>query len=160
MHLKAKFQDEKYLSIIIWELRKFPWILDKIFIFDSTIEAAEYIKTSLITCKIFPSVAHSYDIYRYGQYTWNTLYAVEEIIGRRDIFDGVWLDEWDRKDFSGMKKTFYTREIFDLFKKKWFLIWLVAPELHWSSPWLLWWELHEDAVDMNLLFGTTSLLLN
>lgn len=151
LHLKEKFQKQEYLSILMWELRCFPSITEKVFIFDAKIKTAEYLKISLNTCRIFPSVAHPYDIHRYGWCTWNTLYSIEEVIERSDIFSGVWLDEWDRKDFFWKTKKFYTKEVIDLFRGKWFLIALVTPDLHWKSPWLLWWESHEDSVSMDAL---------
>ena len=54
------------------------------------------------------------------------------------------MDEWDRKDRNGEKKL-YTTEIMNEFKSLWLKTAIISPELHAKSPWLLWWEFHEDA---------------
>lgn len=150
LHLKSKFQEQKYIDIMINILNKFENIENKIFIFDIKIEIAQYIKSKYNKIKLFPSIAHEYDIERYNNCTWNTLYSIEDFLNNLDIFDWVWLDEWDRKN-KIWGKTLYNKEIFDIIKKENKLIWLVTPELHAKSPWLLWWEAHEDCRDLNIL---------
>ncbi len=78
------------------------------------------------------------------------MYSIEDFLDNLSIFDWVWLDEWDRKD-TNWEKTLYNKEVFDIIKKENKLIWLVTPELHAKSPWLLWWEAHEDCKNVNTL---------
>jgi hypothetical protein len=47
-------------------LKKYKNIENKIFIFDLKIETAKYIKSINTNIKLFPSVAHEYDIIRYN----------------------------------------------------------------------------------------------
>lgn len=150
LHLKAKFQEKKYIDVMIDILNKYENIENKIFIFDVKIETAKYIKLKYKNIKLFPSISHIYDKERYNSCTWNTLYTIQDFLDNLDDFDWVWLDEWDRKD-KNWDKTLYNKETFDLIKKENKLIWLVTPELHSSSPWLLWWESHEDCKDLNTL---------
>jgi hypothetical protein len=67
--LKANFQDEKYIDIMLRILEKYKNIENKIFIFDTKIETAKYIKSVNKNIKIFPSIAHAYDIERFNSYT-------------------------------------------------------------------------------------------
>lgn len=150
LHLKAKFQEKKYIDIILNILDKFENIENKIFIFDINIETAKYIKSINKSIKLFPSVAHEFDIFRYNKSTWWTLLWINNILKNKDLFDWVWLDEWDKKNEKWLK-TFYNKEVFDIFRESWFLIWLVTPELHNKSPWLLWWESHEDCENLDTL---------
>ncbi len=150
LHLKAKFQEKKYINIMLDVLKKYKNIENKIFIFDLKIETAKYIKSINTNIKLFPSVAHEYDIIRYNFSTWWTLLTINEFIENKDLFDWVWLDEWDRKDVN-WEKTLYNKEIFDIIKKENKFIWLVTPELHAKSPGLLWWEAHEDCKNLDIL---------
>lgn len=150
IHLKSKFQTPFYIDIILSILNCFSWIWEKIFIFDIKVETAIYIKSKNKHIKLFPSVSHSYDIKRFSHITGWTLLSISEVLKNKDIFDGVWLDEWDRKD-ENWTKIFYSKENFDIFKNIWFLIWLVTPELHAKSPWLLAWEKHQDCRNIKIL---------
>lgn len=150
LHLKSKFQEQKYIDIILNILQKYDNIENKIFIFDTKIETAKYIKSKNKYIKLFPSISHTYDIKRYNSYTWNTLYTIQDFLANLDIFDWVWLDEWDRKD-KDWEKTIYNKDIFSIIKKENKFIWLVTPELHGKSPWLLWWEAHDDCRDLETL---------
>jgi len=150
LHLKSKFQEKKYINLMLSILDKFSWIEEKIFIFDVKIETAKYLKYKNYKIKIFPSISHQYDIKRFNKFTWWTLLSTSEVLENHILFDWVWLDEWDKKDKNGIKK-FYKKEVFELFKNKWLKIWLVTPELHSKSPGLLWWELHEDCKDLEIL---------
>jgi hypothetical protein len=146
LHLKSKFQTMEYLDNILLTLEKFSWIEEKVFIFDVKPETAHYLKKRNNNLKLFASLSHPYDIQRYNDCTWWTLLSIEEILKERDFFDGVWLDERDRKNFL-WEKSLYNPETFRILRKHWLLISVVSPELHSSSPWLLWGESHEDAQD-------------
>jgi len=150
LHLKSKFQEKKYIDIILKVFNKFENIESKIFIFDIKINTAQYIKFKNNKIKLLPSVSHKYDIKRYNSCTWNTLYSIEDFLNNLNLFDWVWLDEWDKKN-ENWEKTLYNKEIFNIIKKENKLIWLVTPELHAKSPWLLWWEAHEDCKDLETL---------
>ena len=63
----------------------------------------------------------------------------------REVFDWVWLDEWDRTGPDGRPKELYTAELFDQFRKMEYQIAVVSPELHATSPGLLGDEVHPDA---------------
>lgn len=97
-------------------MKKYPGIEEKIYIFDASIETAKHIKGQFSEVKIFPSVAHPYDIERYNQAVGGTLLSLKEVLENRDVFSGVWLDEWDRSGENGGEKMFYTEEIFAIFR--------------------------------------------
>ncbi len=80
LHLKYKFQQKKYIDSIIYSMKRHPSIEEKIYIFDASIETAEYIKSLIPAIKIFPSVAHPYDIKRYNECVGGTLLSVEEVL--------------------------------------------------------------------------------
>jgi glycerophosphoryl diester phosphodiesterase len=148
LHLKYKFQKKEYVNAIIALMKKHPGIEEKIYIFDASIETAEYIKWQFPEVKIFPSVAHAYDIKRYNECVGGTLLSVEEVLANIGLFAWVWLDEWDRIDEWGGDKMFYTSEVLDIFRKANLQIGLVTPELHGTSPGLLGGEAHQDAKDI------------
>lgn len=143
LHLKSKFQKREYIDIMIEIMKTIPEIVQKIFIFDITIEIAHYIKSIFPELQLFPSVAHPYDMERFNSHTGGTLLSLEEVLANKGIWNGVWLDEWDRRDKNGSKKL-YTKEVFDILRANNLKIWLVTPELHGTSPGLLGGECHED----------------
>lgn len=151
LHLKARNQENKYLDLLLKEMKSFPDVLDRIIIFDVKPETARYLKNALPDLHLAPSVAHSYDIERYGQAVGGTLISVDEAIANRELFDWVWLDEWDRADKSGAKKTLYNQDVFDRLHRAGFKIALVTPELHATSPNLLAGESHPDAANKDSL---------
>lgn len=150
LHLKSKYQKQEYINKILNIFKIFPWIEEKIFIFDLTISTAEYIKSKNKNIKIFASISHEYDIERYNEYTWWTLLSISDFLNNKNLFEWVWLDEWDRTD-KNWTKSLYSKEIFNIFRNEWKLIWLVTPELHSKSPWLLGWESHQDCRDIEVL---------
>lgn len=152
LHLKGKFQEKKYLNLLIKEINKNLDLLNYFFIFDVTIETAKYLKSQIPAVKLAPSVAHKYDVERYGKYVGNTLLPIEEVVKNKKIFDWVWLDEWDRKDANNKIKKLYTKETFEIFQKNNLKIAVVSPELHATSPDLLGKESHEDAQTKEKLF--------
>lgn len=146
LHLKGKFQtDFKYLDILLSCLGRHVSLLNRLIIFDVTVDTAKYLKAKLPEINLAPSVAHSYDIKRYNDYVLGTLLSVEEAVANKDLFTWVWLDEWDLSDEGGTQKKFYTAEVFKIFKDAGLKIALVTPELHGTSPGLLGREAHPDS---------------
>ena len=151
LHLKGKFQEKKYLDILLKNLKQDEDVLRKIIIFDVKTDTAEYLKSNLPQIILAPSVAHPYDIKRYNVAARGTLISMEEAIKNKRLFDWVWLDEWDKTDEGNKDKIFYNQKNFDLLRKHSFKIALVTPELHATSPNLLGGESHQDAKDMEKL---------
>lgn len=148
MHLKYESQEPKTLNLIldaIGDVDRIPFI-----IFDASKEAARYLKDKNPSLHIAPSIAHPYDVARYNDKV-RTLYTPEEVISHRDIFDWVWLDEWDLADKDGGIKHLYIKSTFDAFRAQDFSIGLVSPELHASSPGLIGGEVHPEAGNLNIL---------
>ncbi len=111
----------------------------------------KYLKEKNPALRIAPSVALPYDITRYNDVVGKTLLSIGEVLANRDIFDGVWLDEWDLTDADGGMKKLYTREVFDIFQDAGLWVGLVTPELHGTSPGLLGGEAHPDAKPFDVL---------
>lgn len=144
LHLKSKFQRKELLDILIENIRIHPNITDKLFIFDVKVDTAKYLKDKLSVIKLFFSGSHNYDKERFNDSVWWTLYTIKEVIENKNFIDWVRLDEWDRKNRNGTKKL-YTAEIINQLKSLWLKTAIISPELHAKSPWLLWWEYHDDA---------------
>ena len=150
LHLKYKFHNKLVINQIIKFFKKYK-LYDYIFIFDIKLYIAKYIKSIDNKIKLFPSVAHNYDIERFNRCVWWTLLSIDEVKKYKEYFDWVWMDEWDRKDKNKKTKKFYTEENVKIFKDLWLKIWLVTPELHAKSPWLLGNEFHDDCKNIKLL---------
>jgi len=145
LHLKHATQETGTLEALLEVLNNFeslPCIM-----FDVKIQTAQYLKGCGLKMELAPSVAHPYDIERYSSVTGNTLYAIDEIIPRRDLFSWVWLDEWDLADRNGGSKHLYEKNLIENLRGAGFSIAVVSPELHSSSPGLLGGEAHPDAQD-------------
>jgi hypothetical protein len=150
IHLKNGFQaDTKNLDALLRELENID--SGKFIIFDITLETAEYLKAGNPALHLAPSVSHPYDIERYQSAVGGTLFSVEQVLARKDLFDWVWLDEWDLSDKNGGEKKLCTEETFSLFREAGIKIGLVTPELHGTSPGLLGGEAHPDARDQTAL---------
>jgi len=161
LHLKHTWQKTEYLDKLLVELQKVD--TERFIIFDVKIETAKYLKERNPKLHLASSVSHQYDIERYNGVVGGTLITIEEAIKNKNLFDWVWLDEWDRsipdggdpstraKHGTGQSKTFYNKENFDLLRKNGFKIALVTPELHATSPGLLGGESHQDAKDHQTL---------
>ena len=145
IHLKHDSQEPATLDLILRHLAAAD--PTQFIIFDVKIETARYLKSHSPSLQLAPSVAHPYDIKRYNAVTGGTLYSLDEILPLRDLFDWVWLDEWDLTDSDGKMKTLYNKEVFAALRAKDFSIALVSSELHASSPGLLGGEAHPNAVD-------------
>lgn len=143
IHLKFGSQGKDDLDIILSYLNGRD--TSKFYIFDTTIETARYLKAHNSALRIAPSVALPYDIERYNGVVGHTLLSIEEVLTHSELFDGVWLDEWDLTDANGRTKQLYTCEVFDIFHQAGMWVGLVTPELHGTSPGLLGGEAHQDA---------------
>ena len=111
----------------------------------------KYLKERNPKLHLASSVSHQYDIERYNGVVGGTLITIEEAIENKDLFDWVWLDEWDLTDKDGGVKSLYNKENFELLRKNNLKIALVTPELHATSPGLLGGESHQDAKDHQTL---------
>lgn len=151
IHLKGMFQEKKYLDILLNSLKQNKDVLGKIIIFDVKTSTAKYLKSKLPQITLAPSVAHQYDIKRYSDATSGTLISINEAIRNRDLFDWVWLDEWDLTSENNTTKTLYNENNFNILKNHGFKLALVAPELHATSPNLLGGEAHQSANNMGIL---------
>lgn len=144
LHLKSQYQKRELLDILIKVIENNSKITEKLFIFDCKIDTVKYLKEQISNIKVFFSVVHEYDKQRFSHSVWETLYTTEETIANKDLIDWVWLDERDRKNKDWTKKL-YIKEIINRFRDFWLETAIISPELHSKSPWLLWWEFHEDA---------------
>ncbi|MFO0743483.1 MAG: glycerophosphodiester phosphodiesterase family protein [Candidatus Paceibacterota bacterium] len=144
LHLKSSTQDRETLDILVSELKYTD--LNKIIVFDVLKDTAIYLKNALPNIQLAPSVAHPYDIERYNKLVGGTLWNIKDVLENKNLFYGVWLDEWDILDKNGISKTLYTKEIFDTCRSVSLKIFLVTPELHFSSPGLYGGESHQDAI--------------
>ncbi len=149
IHVKHGIQNKKDLDILLGYLKKDG--NKKFMLFDIKIETAKYLKEKNPNLNLAPSIAHSYDIKRYNDVVGGTLMNIDEALAHTELFNWVWLDEWDRNSDDGTKK-FYTGELFREIRKAGLKISLVTPELHSSSPGLLGSEKHQDAINKKILF--------
>jgi len=150
LHMKSESQIPEIIAAVIETFKKHD-LFETCIVFDTTIETAKQLKAGDERFHIAPSVSHEYDIERYNDAVGGTLYSVEEVIDNKNVFDWVWLDEWDREDKDGGEKTLVNQETFSTLREHGFKIGLVTPELHASSPGLLGGEAHGDAADMTTL---------
>lgn len=154
LHLKSRFQNPKHLELLVDALRDARELLPQIVIFDVRPETAQILKQALPDARLAPSVAHPYDIERYGEAVGNTLLSVEETLtlAGLGLIDAAWLDEWDLADRNGGKKKFYSVELFEQLRSAGLRIYLVTPELHGTSPGLYGGESHPDAIPKEHLY--------
>lgn len=144
LHLKGACQEPNTLKNLVEIISPFCKDLqDKLIIFDASIDAAEFLKNKIPAIKLAASVSHDYDIERFGGYVKNTLLSVSQALERRDLYDWVWLDEWDKKDANGNAKSLVTPRLVNHFAERGFGVAAVSLELHAISPGLLGGEAHE-----------------
>jgi hypothetical protein len=157
IHLKYGSQEPATLDLIL----RFLETADpaRFIVFDVKIETARYLKQRNPSLRLAPSVSHPYDIERYNGATGGTLYAIGDILPLRDLFDWVWLDEWDLSDVHGRAKSLYNKATFGALRKAGFNVALVSPELHASSPGLLGGEAHPDAANRTALIAAIKNIL-
>ena len=97
LHLKARFQTPENLEKIMQALDKYKNIFNKFIVFDVKADTVKTLKAKFPTIRLAPSVAHPYDIARFGASIGNTLLSLEETLDLRKegLVDGIWGDEWD-----------------------------------------------------------------
>ncbi len=154
LHLKGRFQEDKYLTLLVAAFKNARDVLDQIIVFDVRPKTARCLISELPGLRLAPSVAHPYDIERYGTAVGNTLLSVDEALDlkREGLIAGVWLDEWDLADRDGGTKTLYNADTFARLRASGLEIYLVTPELHGTSPGLYGGESPPDAISKNLLY--------
>ena len=157
IHLKHGVQQPAKLDSVLKHLEKAN--PENFILFDVSLETARYIKAKNPELMLAPSVAHPYDIARYNDAVGGTLLSVEEVLANKELFDWVWLDEWDLADKDGGTKTFYNEEVFTIFKNAGLKIALVTPELHGTSPGLLGGEAHPEAKPYDVLMKRITKIL-
>lgn len=151
LHLKGKFQESDYVDQLLAALETYQDLWPRLILFDLKPEIANYIKQRHPELLLAPSVAHPYDIKRYNAAVKGTLLSIEEAAANKDIYDWVWLDEWDLQDENEGQKIFYNSENFAKLRQLGYLIALVTPELHATSPGLLGGEAHPDVATLDQL---------
>jgi hypothetical protein len=143
IHWKGSLQTQRAdIDLILECLMSFS--LSNIMLFDLKPETAKYIQSKL-SIAMAPSVAHTYDRKRFNDYVDGTLISIEEALVNRDIYQWLWLDEWDLLDEKNGDKVLYCKEIFQKARERDYKIAIVSPELHAMSPALLGGESHPDA---------------
>lgn len=152
LHLKHESQIKEVMDAIVATFKKYN-LFERCIVFDATVEAATYLKEQEPRFHIAASVAHEYDKERYNGAVGGTLYTPDELVANKNVFDWVWLDEWDLTDKDGGEKTLYNKDVFEMLRKEGIKIGLVTPELHGTSPGLLGGEAHQDAADKSRLFS-------
>ena len=145
LHLKASCQTAEILHALIARLKPVESRLaDRLMIFDATVEAAKTLKADLRRIQLAASVSDPFDIQRYGPATGGTLLTSAAVLGHRELYSWVWLDEWDRCGENGQRKAFVNAETVRIFRETGFKVAAVSPELHATSPSLLGGEAHAD----------------
>jgi hypothetical protein len=152
LHLKGEFQNKRNLEELAEFLGSFAMVLPKLLVFDLKPDSAEYLKNKLPSLRLAASVSHRYDIERYNPSVKGTLLSIDEVLALRDVYDWVWLDEWDRVDRNQGNKKFYGPSLMTTLRESDFGVALVTPELHATSPHLLGGECHRDAKSQKHLF--------
>jgi glycerophosphoryl diester phosphodiesterase len=158
MHLKGIFQDETdNIDLILTHLKKHPDVVDRMMIFDVKPESARYLLEKNPALILAPSVAHEYDIERFNGLMKGTLITVEEALELgpqgEGLYKWIWGDEWDLIDSSGEPKQLYTRNFFDTMHDAGYLVAVVSPELHSTSPALNQGESHPDGVSKSTVLN-------
>lgn len=147
LHLKHHCQDDGAVDMLVAQLSPFlDKLAGRLIIFDVTPSVALRLKAALPNINIAASVAHSFDVQRYGAVTGGTLLTVDEVINQRELYSWVWLDEWDRVGPCGTRKSLVDASTVECLRGYDFKIAAVSPELHATSPALLGGEVHEDGV--------------
>lgn len=149
LHLKSPMQIPAVVDTVLKIIKHSG--IKNIFLFDIKKETACLIKNLAPSIQIAPSVAHPYDIARFNKVVGGTLISPEAAVTNRNLYNWVWLDEWDRQNVHGTTKKFYTDKLFKRLREAGFFIGLVTPELHRHSPGLLGGETHEDALNNEIL---------
>ncbi len=129
LHYKGIHQTTPNNLLIYQVIQKYPKLLPIFLIFDLKPITAKFFRHQFPNINLGISVSHSYDIKRFNHLTNQTLFSPSMAIYYRNLYNYVWLDEWDHKSHAG-KKTLYNQKNFNSFKKNNFQVALVTPELH------------------------------
>jgi hypothetical protein len=148
LHLKSHCHDPPILEKIIEALApKIKSLIGRLLIFDATPRVAEEIALKLPGIDVAASVAHPYDVARYGAKTGGTLLTLDGLLSNRHLYSWVWMDEWDTLDAGDSEKIFVNCGSVELVQKAGFKVAVVSPELHAASPSLLGGEAHKDGAN-------------
>jgi len=148
LHLKSHCHEPAILEKILEALApRIDSLIGRLLIFDATPQVAALIVQKFPGLDVAASVAHPYDVLRYGAMTGGTLLTSEQVLANRHLYSWVWLDEWDTLDADQGQKAFVNPESVNLFRDAGFKVAAVSPELHASSPALLGGEVHRDGSD-------------
>lgn len=148
LHLKSHCHEPTILAKILEILEpRVESLIGRLLVFDATPSVAEKIVKKLPGLDVAASVAHTYDVLRYGALTGGTLLTSEQVIANQHLYSWVWLDEWDRVDIDSGEKIFVDHDSVERFRSAGFKVAVVSPELHASSPALLGGEAHKDGAD-------------
>lgn len=159
LHIKGNLQDQEALEILIKALAEYPLLIPKLFAFDVRPDTAQLLQRHLPDLQRGMSIAHPYDVERYAKCVYMTLFTPEQALLYADLFQWIWLDEWDLESETGEKKYFYTQQTFDELHTAGFKLSLVTPELHGTSPGLLGSEKHPDSENTEVLFSRIQTIL-
>jgi glycerophosphoryl diester phosphodiesterase len=148
LHLKNHCQEIATLERILDAMSpKIDSLIGRLLIFDAKPQVAAQIMQRFPGLDVAASVAHPFDVLRYGAITGGTLLTPQEVFANRHLYSWVWLDEWDTLGADSVKKTFVNSDSVNFFKNLGLKVAAVSPELHAISPALLGGEKHEDGVD-------------
>lgn len=155
LHLKARFQTPETLPRIIDALAKHEDAHSKLLVFDAKPDTVRTLKKRFPALRLAPSVAHPYDVERYGNSIGDTLITLDDaiVLKQEGVIDGIWGDEWDTQGPDGTRKQLYTQEFFKKAHDAGLFVALVTPDLHATSPGLYVGESHADAEDKDTLFS-------
>jgi glycerophosphoryl diester phosphodiesterase len=146
LHVKHACQTDAVLDALTQNLRPALQALgERLLLFDLLPHSAARLRRTLPEARLGASVAHDFDVERFGTATGNTLLTLERFWGCRELYDWAWLDEWDRVDRAGGRKKFVTGDTIRRLRDGGFAVAAVSAELHAMSPGILTTEAHEDA---------------
>jgi hypothetical protein len=160
IHVKGAYQTEPFLSRLVLALQEYPHLISQLLLFDVLPQTARWLRDRVPDVLLAPSVAHAFDVARYNSCVGGTLLTIEQALRNRELYDGVWLDEWDLQGPDGTFKQCYSTEVFEVFRREGLLIALVTPELHGTSPGLLGGESHPDATPMSRFMTRVRAILD
>lgn len=143
LHFKGANQRGPLVSALGAALAPWKDLHTRLLIFDLKFDTAAALRRALPAIGLAPSVVHEFDIQRYQTLCHGTLSLAGPVKSRRNDFDWVWLDEWDRLGQGETRKDFYAEAIGE-FHAKGFKVAVISPELHRD-------ELHQDAEPMPTL---------
>lgn len=166
LHFKGIDQNQILCDLLVKKLKPFSNIMNRVLVFDLSINTATYLKLQIPQLNLAASVAHPYDIERFQKATNGTLLTLEQFISKKKLYSWAWLDEWDLSDMRAdgtintRGKELYTPAVFNALRKQGIKIALVTPELHATSPGLLGREAHPHASTRERLFKRITEILN